>query len=59
MKVSIKLIAVTVILLMGWAALIWVQWQHPLEIAESLLGIPLVMVLMAALAALAAQDTDA
>lgn len=59
MKVSIKLIAVTVILLMGWAALIWVQWQQPLEIAEGLLGIPLVMVLMAALAALAAQDTDA
>lgn len=56
MNTSIKLAIVVTLLLLGWVTLIWVQWQQPLDIAEGLIGIPLAMILMAALAALAAQD---
>lgn len=59
MRLTNKLLLIVATLVAGWTTLIWVQWEQPREIITSLLGIPVVMILMAVLAALAAQDNDA
>lgn len=54
----IRLPLIITTLLLSWALMIWMQWNHHLETSINLVGMPLMMLAMALLAALAAQGKD-
>lgn len=58
MKAAIKLVMILLSLLAGWGVMIWMQWSQELAMSINLLAMPMMMLVMAFLAVLAARETD-
>lgn len=58
MKAAIKLVMILLTLLAGWGVMIWMQWSQELAMSINLLAMPMMMLVMAFLAVLAARETD-
>ncbi|BDX04635.1 hypothetical protein [Planctobacterium marinum] len=58
MKRLLKLPVIMLTLVIGWALMIWMQWNLNHEASVNLVAMPLMMLVMAFLAALAAQGSD-
>lgn len=58
MKAAIKLVMILLTLLAGWGVMIWMQWSQELAMSINLLAMPVMMLVMAFLAVLAARETD-
>lgn len=53
-----KLVLVVATLLIGWSAMIWMQWNGELSTVANLLGMPVAMLTMALLAVFAVKGDE-
>ena len=58
MKATIKLMTILFTLVAGWGVMIWMQWSQEMTMTVNLLAMPIMMLLMAFLAVLAARESD-
>lgn len=58
MKATVKLVMILITLMAGWGAMIWMQWSQELAMNINLLAAPIMMLVMAFLAVLAAKDAE-
>lgn len=58
MKATIKLVTILFTLLTGWGVMIWMQFSLEMAMTVNLLAMPIMMLVMAFLAVLAARESD-